>query len=58
MGVNYKGGSPLALEGAMTEFLKNQTMLTGLGKKFGSRKTKLFEESDLLSEDNIKGGLE
>jgi hypothetical protein len=58
MDVNYKGGSPLALESTMTEFLKNQTMLTGLSRKFGSRKTKLFEESDLLSEDNIKDGLE
>lgn len=58
MDVNYKGGSPLALESTMAEFLKNQGMLKGLSNKFGSRKTKLFEESDLLSEDNIKDGLD
>jgi hypothetical protein len=56
--VNYKGGSPLALENTMGEFLKNRNMLQGLAKKFQPRKTKLFEESDLLSEDNIKDGLD
>jgi len=56
--VNYKGGSPLALESTMGEFLKNRNMLQGLAKKFQPRKTRLFEESDLLSEDNIKDGLD
>jgi len=58
MDVNYKGGSPLALESTMAELLRYKGMLGNVSKKFGSRKTKLFEESDLLSEDNIKDGLD
>jgi hypothetical protein len=54
---NYKGGNPLALEGTMAEYLKNKNMLSGMNKK-KSRKTNLFEESDLLSEDNIINGLD
>jgi len=55
---NYKGGNPLALESTMNEYLKNKQYLD---KMFGSkkgRKVNLFEESDLLSEDNIKGDLD
>jgi len=58
MNVNYKGGNPLALESTMTELLKYQGVLKNMSKKFGSRKIKLFEEPDLLSEDNIKNGLD
>jgi hypothetical protein len=42
----------------MNEYLKNKQYLD---KMFGSkkgRKVNLFEESDLLSEDNIKGDLD
>jgi hypothetical protein len=55
---NYKGGSPLALENTMGEFLKNQKSLSKMKTKFSSRKVNLFEESDLLSEDNIIDGLD
>jgi hypothetical protein len=55
---NFKGGSPLALESTMAEFLKTKGSLEKMfgGKK--GRKVNLFEESDLLSEDNIKDGLD
>jgi len=53
---NYKGGSPLALENTMTEYLKNKGMLSKMNNS--GRKTKLFEESDLLSADNIIDGLD
>jgi len=43
----WKGGSPLALE----TYLKNKHMFTGVP---GNRKTNLFEQSDLLNEDNIR----
>ncbi len=55
---NYKGGSPLALESTMGEFLKNKNMLDAMFSKKKGRKVNLFEESDLLSEDNIKEGLD
>jgi hypothetical protein len=54
---NYKGGSPLALEGSMAEYLKNKNMLNSMTKKH-SRKVNLFEQPDLLSEDNIITGLD
>jgi hypothetical protein len=44
----WKGGSPLALE----TYLKNKTMFDKLSK--GTRKTTLFEQSDMLNEDNIR----
>lgn len=47
--VQYKSGSPLALEGSIGEYLRNKEMLT----KLGSRPTKMFKEPDLLSEDQI-----
>ena len=53
---NYKGGSPLALENTMTEYLKNRSMFSKMNKV--ARKVKLFEESDLLSGDNIIEGLD
>ena len=43
----WKGGSPLALE----TYLKNKSMFENLPV---SRKTTLFEQSDLLNEDNIR----
>jgi hypothetical protein len=53
---NFKGGSPLALENTMTEYLKNRSMFSKMNKV--DRKVKLFEESDLLSGDNIIDGLD
>ena len=58
MKVNYKGGSPLALESTMGEFLKNKTALNKMFDKMKTRKVNLFEQSDLLSEDNIINGLD
>ncbi len=54
---NYKGGSPLALEGTMAEYLKNKSTLNAMTKKH-TRKVNLFEQPDLLSEDNIINGLD
>ena len=54
---NYKGGSPLALEGTMAEYLKNRSALNAMTKKH-QRKVNLFEQPDLLSEDNIINGLD
>jgi hypothetical protein len=54
---NYKGGSPLALEGTMAEYLKNKSTLNAMTKKH-QRKVNLFEQPDLLSEDNIINGLD
>ena len=50
----FAGGSPLALEQtSLREYLRNKDVLDSIKtSKFG-RKTKLFEQSDLLSEDNI-----
>jgi len=53
---NFKGGSALALENTMTEYLKNRSMFSKMNKV--ARKVKLFEESDLLSGDNIIEGLD
>ena len=58
MKINYKGGSPLALESTMGAFLKNKTALSRMYDKMKSRKVSLFEQSDLLSEDNIINGLD
>jgi hypothetical protein len=43
----WKGGSPLAME----TYLKNKNMFNGIPV---NRKTTLFEQSDLLNEDNIR----
>jgi hypothetical protein len=50
----FAGGSPLALEQtSLREYLRNKDVLDSIKtSKFG-RKTKLFEQSDLLNEDNI-----
>jgi hypothetical protein len=50
----FAGGSPLALEQtSLREYLRNKDVLDSIKtSKFG-RKTKLFEESNLLNEDNI-----
>jgi hypothetical protein len=49
--VQYKGG-PLTYESTMGEYLKNRQMLDKMG-----RRTKMYEEPKLLSEDNIKTDL-
>ena len=51
---NFKGGSALALEGTRLEYLRNKSMFEKLQKKYKEgRKTSLFEQGDLLNEDNI-----
>ena len=55
---NFKGGSPLALESTMGEYLKNKKALDKMFNKNEGRKVKLFEEPDLLSEGNIIDGLD
>ena len=42
----------------MGAFLKNKTALSRMYDKMKSRKVSLFEQSDLLSEDNIINGLD
>ena len=50
----FAGGSPLALEQtSMKEYLKNKNLLDSFKNNNFGRKTKLFEESNLLNEDNI-----
>jgi hypothetical protein len=55
--VNYKDDSPLALESTMGEYLKNKKALDKMFKKT-ERKVQLFEEPNLMSEDNIKSHLD
>ena len=50
--VQYKGG-PLTYESAMAEYMKNKEMLDRFG-----RKTKMFNQPNLLSEDNIISDLD
>jgi hypothetical protein len=53
------GGSfALSLESTMGEFLKNKNSLDKMFSKTNSRKVKLFEEPDLMREDNIKENLD
>ena len=56
--VTFKDDSPLALEGSMGEYLKNKNMLDKMFAKSKDRKVKLFEEPELMSEDNIKEHLD
>jgi hypothetical protein len=56
--VNYKDDSPLALESTMGEFLKNKNSLEKMFAKSQTRKVKLFEEPDLMSDKNIKQHLD
>ena len=51
---NYKGGSPLTLENLGTRAVFAQTERSLKSFKEKSNKIKLFEESDLLNEDNIR----
>lgn len=48
----YKGGSPLALENFNAQIAYNQ-MSNSLKNMFPKQKVKLFEESNLLNEDNL-----
>jgi hypothetical protein len=53
------GGSfALSLESTMGEYLKNKNSLERMFSKAQSRKVKLFEEPDLMKEDNIKENLD
>jgi hypothetical protein len=49
---SYKGGSPLALENVATQAIYHQ-ISNNLKNMFPQRKIKLYEESDLLNEDNL-----
>ena len=51
---NYKGGSPLQLENLNTKaiFAQNEQSLKNF--KVNRQKVNLFEESELLNEDNIR----
>ena len=49
---SYKGGPPLALENLNTQVAYHQ-MQDSLKNMFPQRKIKLYEESDLLNEDNL-----
>jgi hypothetical protein len=49
---DFKGNSPLALEGAKMTYLKNKTLLEGLNKKMVFESDK--EKVSLLDEDQIK----
>jgi len=48
----FKGGSPLALEGARKPYMQNQKMLADL--KNGKKKLIFEKKSNLLDEDNIR----
>jgi hypothetical protein len=48
----YKGGSPLTLENLNTQVVYHQ-MSNSLKNMFPQQKVKLFEESNLLNEDNL-----
>ncbi len=50
----YKGGSPLTLENLNTKAIFAQTERSLKNFKFNKRKVELFEQSDLLNEDNIR----
>ena len=52
---DFKGGSPLTLENLNTKaiFAQNEKALKSL--KLNKPKVNLFEESELLNEDNIRG---
>lgn len=45
----YRGG-PLSFENTMAEYVKNKKMIE---EAFSKRKTRLFEQPDVLNEDNI-----
>jgi hypothetical protein len=49
---NFRGGSAIALEGTMAQYLKNKSALDSLLSKTKGRKTNLFE-SKTLDEENI-----
>ena len=53
--VKYQGGSPLAMENLQTKavYHKNKMLL----EQFGKRKTDLFDQGNLLNEDQIKPDL-
>ena len=55
--VSFKGGA-MNMEGTKAVYLQNKSALEKMFGKENSRKTNLFEQSDLLSEDNIIEGLD
>ena len=46
------------MEGTKAVYLQNKSALEKMFGKENARKTNLFEQSDLLSEDNIIEGLD
>jgi hypothetical protein len=55
--VSFKGGT-MNMEGTKAVYLQNKSALEKMFGKENARKTNLFEQSDLLSEDNIIEGLD
>ena len=55
--VSFKGGA-MNMEGTKAVYLQNKSALEKMFGKENARKTNLFEQSDLLSEDNIIEGLD
>jgi hypothetical protein len=53
MKTDFSNGGPLALENTMAEYFKNKKVLDSMPMTNTKRKVNLFEESNLLSEDNI-----
>lgn len=56
-GVSFKGGA-LNMESTMTVYLQNKKSIEKMFEKQIARKTQLFEQSNLLSEDNIIDNLD
>jgi hypothetical protein len=57
VGVSFKGGA-LNMESTKAIYFQNKNSIEQMFAKQNSRKTKLFEQSSLLSEDNIIDNLD
>jgi hypothetical protein len=57
VGVTFKGGA-LNMENTMAIYLQNKNSIEKMFEKQNARKTQLFEQSSLLSEDNIIDNLD
>jgi hypothetical protein len=56
-GVSFKGGA-LNMESTKAIYFQNKNSIEKMFQKENARKTQLFEQSDLLSEDNIIDNLD
>ena len=57
VGVTFKGGA-LNMESTKAIYFQNKSSIEQMFAKHNARKTRLFEQSDLLSEDNIIDNLD